>query len=249
MHARFRIRLIWVFAGCLVLAAGCRGTSPLQRMVQVRKDPTAAVPEFDSPRQRLATVQPRVGSNVQNDAQGYQAAIGDRRGAQDENPSEPSAPSAIELTSNSQPSRSPESPQDEFRTHHPAASSDAIAGKDASPQKVVTASLADRSSIPPRTRASDRPIRSIASATSTRPPTQRHAVTESAETLSEKRTAHRSAIHLPKKATQSELLRAFRESPPEVKEQAMRQLVAALARTADATDQPGGTRSGVGQLA
>ena len=243
MHAICRHWMTWIFAGCLVFTVGCRGAQPLSRLVQIRKDPTAAVPEIDAPRQRLATAQPRAGSQAHIDANAglntRQQATAERRHAPVKDASNSDSPVRVEMTSESASSsanrlasESGNHPQAKFRTHRPVsgATEDQVSthgnvakktDSHAAPttahlssDRPATAKMTERS-LSPRTRVTDKPIRSLA------------------DVPIGKRTPKL------KEKSQADLLKAFRESSPEVKEQAMRQLMAALSRTADKTTQPG----------
>tara|TARA_R110002049_G_scaffold2750_7_gene22073 strand:- start:9199 stop:11088 length:1890 start_codon:yes stop_codon:yes gene_type:complete len=182
----------------------------------VRKDPTATIPEYEAPRQRLATAKPRAGSNVTPDGAVDNAPLAQQQSLAGANASGQDSQASVDTTGN--PASSAGTP---FRTHSPATPA----------ESAVTARLGDRSNTPPRTRTSDRPIRSIASSSSSAANEQAAAAANA--------TAARKRFQLPQDATQADLLRAFRDSPPAVKEQAMRQLVAAMSRSADTTDQPG----------
>jgi hypothetical protein len=242
MHAK-RSWLTWFLLGFLLLNFGCRGTQSLSRFVQVRKDPTAMVPEIEPPRQRLATATPRAGSQAQIDAGTY--------GQSDANPQDSNV--RVEVSAESGPISSGNPPlarvssanisgePADFRTHRPDASSNPNAAEAAAQvSQPATAHLSslpspipdDRTPTIPQTRTSDKTIRSIASA-----PTKSESLANSNAEQSQLSSTDRTES--PKNASQADLLQAFRDSPAEVQEQAMRQLVAALARTADKTTQPG----------
>lgn len=101
------------------------------------------------------------------------------------------------------------------------------------------ASLASTSTTPPQTAAAtpaaDSPRRTLAAsrAIMRKGDTQVESAPATAPTAE---TAKHAPAKLPADAT--EMLDAFKNSPPEVQQQALRQLIAAASRTADATDQP-----------
>jgi len=189
MHADCFRWLIWMLAGCSFILGGCQGAGRFSQMVQVRQAPNAVIPEFDSPRQRLATPQPRAGLLGEFRMEEKGQPNDERRQSLAKSPA---STESVALTSASAP---------------PTPASVA-----APPRRAPSA--AEQVAKQARAKAADKPLQSVAA------------------------SAPKEQVSGNVAMDQDELMQAFHNSPPEVQQQAMRQLIAAIARTAESTAHP-----------
>ncbi|EMI22908.1 putative secreted protein [Rhodopirellula maiorica SM1] len=168
--------------------SGCRSQMPAGNIFKITQHDSVDLPEVESPRQRLASTNPRAGSDLSrsNVASSNDQQTNPHRAAATHRQTDPSNPKS---TASSRP-RS-------------------------------TASAYSRAK--PESKSS---------------PDETHAVAK--RTPSESSPASRPQPDDKSKLSDDELMEAFANTTPEVKEQALRQLVAVLSRNADSTAQPSG---------
>tara|TARA_R110002073_G_scaffold332412_2_gene518460 strand:+ start:1049 stop:2683 length:1635 start_codon:yes stop_codon:yes gene_type:complete len=158
------------------------------------------LPEVESPRQRLASTKPRVGSD----------------------PSRPDVFASSDSEAN--PHRAAATPQDTDRSN--------------------SKSVASHRSRPTDPAETERRSRNPASAY-TRAKSQTQPTSDETHSVAKRSPSKSSPAGDPQpdaktKMSDDELMEAFANTSPEVKEQALRQLVAVLSRNAESTEQPGG---------
>lgn len=230
----FRRAAIAVAVAGIVMSVGCRGSKPFGRFVQVTQDPESDVINVEPPRQRLATARPRAETDVNVTPQNDRSANTDR------------------LSS----------------TERPASAETAASERSSSPRSTPAQDAAKRTVLNPRMkadertqateseRASENSLASSRTSTAQTPTAQTSAArTPTARTPAARETAQdsdrrsvpaepsvREALSL-NEADHHELMAAFSDYPPEVQREALRRLVAATAKSAQKTSQPGSMES------
>ncbi len=213
----------------LGMLPACRGSYPLARSVQVTREPGLDAPDVDAPPQRLATAKPRVGSEL---------------------------PSQVAPVAHQEESPH-NSPQTRMRDNRRTPQSDSVSQysvgdmpSDIAPNERPITTPA-RNSMPVSNRTIVRQGNTQVEAARKTVPDAHHISdtisniedlqlrTASVQTSLSHRSADDEPIDLAKlPAGANEMLDAFKNSPPEVQQQALRQLIAAATRTAESTTRP-----------
>ena len=222
MHASRQPTVTLALAALLV--AGCRGSLPLNNMVQVTGDPSVNLPDIEPPAQRLATAQPRVG------------AIGTKPAAGRDNLDD--TPRKTPVSTASQSSRTSD--------RRPIADTVATATAEPKSKTAVAPKVQDQhasvASDQIETTVADAEMDAIKDSLTTNqgspteakrtevPQVKAPPEADASDTLAD--------ASLPADADRAALVDAFSSSSPEVQQQALRKLLALTTRNAERTAQP-----------
>ncbi len=202
----------WSLPICAVLSMtllGCRGSYPLARSVQVTHDPSVEVPPIDGPPQRLATAKPRVGSESARPVTTAGGQLGDQGRVSTAVGHGNSAAANVAAISH----------LDDSTAHT----------RNVTSAGTKTMQYAADAARPDATAPASRPFVREGN-------TQVESIGKSNRSSSPTDSARVDQAELPSDAT--EMLEAFKNSPPEVQQLALRQLAAAASRRPESTNQP-----------
>ena len=226
MHAPAGRAIRWMLVIVIAVTLGCRGSRPFNRYVQVTKTSDPDLPSIEAPAQRLATAKPRNGEDATSPHQSARSPSTAAVNAETALDRGPNASEAVAIEA-----ASSNVPQDRTAT-----------SRTSTPATAVSTRLTSNSSPTVGAKSSDR---QPASASGEAPSAGNHSRPSVSSTgQSTDSTAKSPLPGLPPTAkigddvTSDELLAALQDFPPELRQQALRQFVAAAARSADQTNQP-----------